>query len=86
MQAIKFVTQVSAKGRLKIPDTMTLPKGRVEVVILSQEGNGKLRPRRKPLREHAFVGMWADREDIIDSVAFAEDLRRNLERRHDRQR
>jgi len=86
MQAIKFVTQVTAKGKLKIPDTMALPKGRVEVIVLSENGNGKLRKRRKSLRQDPFVGMWADREDISDTIIFAEDLRRNLEQKHDRRR
>jgi len=86
MQALKFVAQVSAKGKLKIPDTMTLPKGRVEIIVLSGGGNGKLRKQRRPLRQHPFVGMWADREDIADTITFAEDLRSSLERRHDRRR
>jgi len=86
MQALKFVAQVTAKGKLKIPDTMTLPKGRVEVIVLSENGNGKLRKHRTPLRQDPFVGMWADREDITDTIIFAEDLRSSLERRHDRRR
>jgi len=86
MQALKFVTQVTAKGKLQIPDTMALPKGRVEVIVLSDGGNGKLRKRRKPLRQESFVGMWADRKDIGDTITFAEELRRNLERKHDRRR
>jgi hypothetical protein len=31
-----------------------------------------------------LVGMWEDREDIVDSVEFAEKLRRNWEQRSDR--
>jgi hypothetical protein len=32
--------------------------------------------RKKPLREEAFFGMWADREDIKDSVDWVRSLRR----------
>ena len=83
MQAIKFVTQVSAKGKFNIPAQINLPRGRVEIIVLSENGNGKLRKQKKSLRQHDFVGMWADREDLTDSVTFAADLRRNLERRND---
>ncbi len=86
MQAFKFVTQVSKQGKLKIPEQMRLPAGRIEVILLCEGGNGKLKKRKKPLSKHPFVGMWADREDIGDSAAFATNLRRNLEQRHDRRR
>jgi hypothetical protein len=84
VQAIKFVTHVSRQGKLKIPEGMNLPAGRVEVILLCEGGNGKLKKGKKTLSQHPFVGMWADREDIADSVAFAQNLRRNLEQRRDR--
>lgn len=84
MQAIKFATHVSRQGKLKIPAGVSLPVGQIEVILLCEGGNGKLKKRKKPLSQHPFVGMWADREDIVDSVTFATDLRRNLEQRHDR--
>jgi len=86
MQAIKFVTHVSRQGKLKIPERMSLPAGRVEVILLCEDGNGKLKKRKKPLAQHPFVGMWADREDVADSITFATNLRRNLEQRRDRRR
>ena len=86
MRAIKFVTHVSRPGKLKIPERMSLPARRVEVILLCDDGNGKLKKRKKPLSQHPFVGMWADREDIADSITFATDLRRNLEQRRDRRR
>jgi hypothetical protein len=84
MKAIKFITHVSRQGKLKIPERMNLPVGRIEVILLCEGGNGKLKKRKKPLSQHPFVGMWADREDIVDSVTFATNLRRTLEQRHDR--
>lgn len=32
-------------------------------------------PAKKPLREEEFVGMWADREDMKDSVAWVRKIR-----------
>jgi hypothetical protein len=33
------------------------------------------------LLDSPLIGMWADREDIKDSVSFAEELRRKAEQR-----
>jgi hypothetical protein len=38
----------------------------------------------RDLLESGLVGVWADREDIDDSVAFARRLRRQAETRQDR--
>ncbi|MCI0618072.1 hypothetical protein L0244_34285, partial [bacterium] len=86
MQAIKFVTHVSRQGKLKIPKRVSLPAGRIEVILLCEGDTGKLRKRKKTLSKHPFVGMWADREDIADSSTFATNLRSNLEQRRDRRR
>lgn len=32
---------------------------------------------RIPLKKEAFVGMWADRQDMEDSTAWVRDLRRS---------
>lgn len=37
----------------------------------------------RDLLESGLVGMWADRDDIEDSLAFARRLRREAERRRD---
>ena len=37
----------------------------------------------RDLLESGLVGMWADRNDIDDSLAFARRLRREAERRRD---
>jgi hypothetical protein len=50
------------------------------------------RPRKKPsvkamtatdLLQSELVGLWADRDDIPDSVVFARQLRRQAEHRYD---
>ncbi len=41
--------------------------------------------KKKPLREEKFVGMWADRKDMKDSVAWVREIRRTQrERRRNR--
>jgi hypothetical protein len=86
VKAVKFITHISRQGKLKIPERLSLPEGRIEVILLCEGGNGKLKKRKKPLSKHPFVGMWADREDIVDSITFATNLRRSLEQRRDRRR
>jgi hypothetical protein len=35
-------------------------------------------PRPRSVREFAFCGMWEDRDDMADSVAYVNRLRENL--------
>jgi hypothetical protein len=42
--------------------------------------------QKRSLVDTPFCGMWADREDITDTQAYARELRRKLETRGDRQK
>ncbi|MBI5016705.1 MAG: hypothetical protein HZB55_14625 [Deltaproteobacteria bacterium] len=83
MLAVKLRGEISGDGHLvvELPDDME--PGPVEVIVL-QEAEKKLK-RRSRITEatHPTFGMWADREEARDPVAFAAELRRRIESRAD---
>lgn len=84
MLAARLRGTVTKDYRLKVTIPRSVPPGDVEVILLQPEGEAKGR-RRRTLRAsaHPAAGMWADRSDLGDTVAFVTQLRRRLERRHD---
>ncbi|MBN1121805.1 MAG: hypothetical protein JXJ17_12055 [Anaerolineae bacterium] len=63
---------------------LMLPEGAQVYIVVVEEPAASARPAGitgAELAESEIVGMWADREDITDSAAFAEELRRKAERR-----
>jgi hypothetical protein len=42
-----------------------------------------IRGRKQPPTIHPAAGLWADREDIGDTITFVSQLRQRLETRHD---
>ena len=63
-------------GRIVLDDDLTLPEGAlVEIYALPEGITGA------EILNSELMGLWADRDDIGDSVAFAEELRRKAERR-----
>ncbi len=71
------------RGSIQLEEGRMLPDGtRVIVVVMQPDepavGQGI---SGAEILESDLVGLWADREDITDSVAYAEELRRKAERR-----
>jgi hypothetical protein len=67
---------------IKLPDDFPLGKAQVQVSMElkdneTADGSNKIRTGQD-LLESEFVGMWADREDITDSVEFARNLRESV--------
>jgi len=58
--------------------------GRTPVIVtFLDDGPGeKTRRSRGGIAGHAAFGLWADRADAADPVAFARDLRKMAEARH----
>jgi hypothetical protein len=68
-------------GLIRLDDGPRLPDGtRVIVVVEEREIISGLTARE--LAESELVGMWAGRDDIGDSSAFARQLREQAQRRH----
>jgi hypothetical protein len=71
-------------GQIHFDDPPELPEGAqviVTVVTEDQQADMPVGMTGAQILESGIVGMWADRDDITDSAAFAEQLRRNAERR-----
>jgi GrpB-like predicted nucleotidyltransferase (UPF0157 family) len=49
--------------------------------VLKREQHHQAKMTARDLLKSGLVGIWADREDIEDSLAFARQLRRQAERR-----
>jgi hypothetical protein len=73
---LEMADRLSVKDRLRVISTLADE--------LSTES--PLKRQRKPITEYEFVGMWRDREDMEDSVAWVRALREREEedRRHRR--
>jgi hypothetical protein len=59
----------------------SVPPGEVEVIVLHPEPPpwSRVRGRKQPLRVHPAAGIWANREDIGDTITFVSQLRHRLE-------
>jgi hypothetical protein len=71
-------------GQIRLDDTPELPEGAqvILVVVKGAQQAGEGAPLTLgDLLETPLVGMWADREDIVDSAEFARQLRERLARR-----
>ena len=84
MKALKVNGKISEEGKLIVYETLPIPAGDVEVIILHPPI--KLFQRRravKSLSELPACGIWKDRSDISDSWEYALKLRRQIEERQD---
>lgn len=84
MEALKVNGKISEDGKLIVDETLPIPAGDVEVIILRFPT--KLFQRRhavKSLSELPACGIWKDRSDISDSGEYALKLRRQIEERQD---
>ena len=88
MIAVKLKGTVTEDHRLELTMPSSVPPGEVEVIVLHPEPEEKSQLRGRRLRHdvHPAAGIWADREDLGDTVEFVSKLRRRLETRHDARR
>jgi hypothetical protein len=86
MIAVKLKGTVTKDHRLELTIPPSVPPGEVEVIVLHPEPSGpRVRGHKQAATFHPAAGMWADREDIGDTVTFVSQLRQRLETRHDGQ-
>jgi hypothetical protein len=83
MIAVKLKGTVTKDHRLELTIPPSVPPGEVEVIVLHPEPPPRSRVRRHKQPVHPAAGMWADREDIGDTITFVSQLRQRLEARHD---
>lgn len=85
MIAVKLKGMVTRDHRLELQMPPSVPPGEVEIIVLHPEPVHASRPRARKQRPdvHPAAGLWADREDICDTVTFVSTLRHRLEARSD---
>ena len=85
MIATKLKGVITKDHRLELVVPRSVPPGDVEVIVLRAEPSVQPRARTRKLsgERHPAAGLWADREEIGDTVEFVSQLRRRLETRRD---
>lgn len=85
MIAAKLRGIVTQDHQLEIKLPHSIPPGEVEIIILYPGPLEKVQHQAHKLdpNVHPAAGIWADREDIGDTVEFTAKLRRRLETRAD---
>jgi hypothetical protein len=85
MIAVKLKGTVTKDHRLELTIPPSVPPGEVEVIVLHPEPppRSRVRGHKQPPTAHPAAGMWADREEIGDTITFVSQLRQRVEARHD---
>jgi len=81
LKTITVTTEIHADRELHISLPDDVPLGQVEIVVVISPVNPSPNRTLGDLLTSEFFGMWHDREDIPDSSAFAQQLRREAWRR-----
>jgi hypothetical protein len=83
MEAVRLHRVVEKDGELLITNLPCKKGQHVEVIVLTETPE-MIKPARltaKRLLESGLVGLWQDRQDILDSVAYARHLREEAQQR-----
>jgi hypothetical protein len=65
-------------GQIRVDNNPAIPEGAQVIVVVVTEGQQAGEQKALTLGdllESPLIGMWADREDIVDSAEFARELR-----------
>ena len=82
MQAIRLQKTIEKNGEISFQNLPVVEGQEVEVIVLLSI----LPTRKKVLTAHelldsSLIGLWEERDDIIDSLAYARQLREQSQRR-----
>ena len=80
MFATRLTGQITRDRRLVVEIPKEVTTGAVEVILLQTQPAPSPRRRLRRKIAHPAFGIWAQRDDITDSAAFAAQLRQRLER------
>jgi hypothetical protein len=83
MEAVRLQRVIEKDGELLITNLPCKKGQRVEVIVLTEtpETIASAHLTAKQLLESDLVGLWQDRQDIVDSAAYARQLREEAQRR-----
>jgi hypothetical protein len=85
MLAAKLKGMVTEDHRLELTIPSSIPPGEVEIFILypEQSKKPKGRARKSDPNVHPAAGLWADRKERDNPIAFVSQLCHRLETRRD---
>lgn len=75
MKTLNINADIPANRELRIALPDDVPAGPAEIVLIVSPRTRHADSTLGALSESEFFGIWKDRQDITDSVQFAEDLR-----------
>ncbi|HLF26038.1 MAG TPA: hypothetical protein VJG32_06860 [Anaerolineae bacterium] len=81
--AVRTKTIVQPGGVVEVRSPELTPGASAEVIVLVDAPASQRVMTAASLLESGLVGLWEDRADIGDSVAFARQIRRQVERREE---
>ena len=81
MEAIRVQQTVRKSGELTIRNLPVQKGQQVEVLLLFTPPSKRPRLTAKQLLNSELIGLWKDRTDITDSLAYARQLREQAQRR-----
>ena len=84
MQALRLQQKVQKNGELHLVNLPVVEGQEVELFMLfTPQPEPKKRLTARQLLDSGLVGLWKDRTDITDSVAYARELREKAQRRQE---
>lgn len=81
MEAIRVQQTIRKSGELTIRNLPVQKGQQVEVLLLFTPSAKRPRLTARQLLSSDLIGLWKDRTDITDSVAYARQLREQAQRR-----
>lgn len=72
MQSVSIAKQIEALT----PEAQKIVSDLVLLLSRQPKQTHTRKLKRMPLNEEKFIGMWQDREDMADSVAYVKNLRK----------
>jgi hypothetical protein len=86
MKTLTLQAEIPPSRELRLVLPSDVPTGPRTIVLMIDEPASEpapVAPRRTlgDLLDSGLVGLWADRQDIVDSAAFARELREKVARR-----
>ncbi len=82
-EAVRVQQVITEDGEVLITGLPYRKGQAVEIILLPQQSNVAVRSRLTvgQLRQSDLIGLWKDRDDIEDSVAYARQLREEAQQR-----
>ncbi|NOX60880.1 MAG: hypothetical protein GXP42_02865 [Chloroflexi bacterium] len=81
MQVLRFKEKILKTGEIHLSNLPVVKGQQVELLVLIPPKQTKKRLTARELLDSDLIGLWENRTDIIDSAAYARQLRERAQRR-----